>query len=229
MVNIKPFGAWPSPVSADSLAAGLSATDITVDQQFVYWCEVVPSEEGRGQIFSRSLVDGGEPKPLLPFGYSCVTRVHEYGGGSFTVRNGLVLFSNDKDKRLYSIDRKTNAIEPITNDSNGLLRYADMKLNDDNTWAVCIEEVHMEQEEPKDVINRLVSVRVADGAVSILAEGHDFYSAPRISGQKLAFISWDHSNMPWDYTQLNIAEINAEGTGLTTSKQVPTVKESFVV
>ncbi|KAG2219524.1 hypothetical protein INT45_003089 [Circinella minor] len=228
MANIKPFGTWPSPVSADSLAAGLSASDITVDHQTVYWCEVVPSEQGRGQIFSRSLVSGNEPKPLLPPGYSCVSRVHEYGGGSFTVRNGLVLFSNDKDKRIYSIDTKTNVIEPITNDSNGLLRYGDIKLSDDNTWAVCIEEVHKEQEEPKDVINRLVSVRIGDGAVNILAEGHDFYSTPRISGQKLAFISWDHSNMPWDYTQLNIAEINAEGTALTTSKQVPTVKESFV-
>ncbi|KAI9251742.1 Alpha/Beta hydrolase protein [Phascolomyces articulosus] len=228
MVTVKPFGAWPSPVSADSLAAGLSASDITEDQQTVYWNEVVPSEQGRGQIFSRRLATGGEPKPLLPLGYSCQTRVHEYGGGSFTVHNGFVVFSNDKDKRLYSVDTTTGAIEPITKDSNGLLRYADMRLSDDNTWLVAIEEIHKEQEEPKDVINRLVSIRVSDGSIHVLAEGHDFYSTPKLSGHTLAFLSWDHSNMPWDYTQLNIAGITTDGARLTTLKQVPTVQESFV-
>ncbi|KAI9494254.1 Alpha/Beta hydrolase protein [Zychaea mexicana] len=230
MVNIKPFGAWPSPVSADSLAAGLSATDVCIDQQTVYWCEVVPSEQGRGQIFSRSLASGANsvPKPLLPLGYSCQSRVHEYGGGSFSVHNGLVVFSNDKDKRLYSIDSNNGAIEPITGDSKALLRYGDIKISDDNTYVVCVEEMHKEQEEPKDVVNRLVSVRIADGSVHVLAEGHDFYSTPRLSDRAIAYLSWDHSNMPWDFTQLNVADISPDGTSLTDSKQVPTAYESFV-
>ena len=48
------------------------------------------------------------------------------------------------------------------------------------------------------------------GELRILAEGHDFYASPSLSpdGNRLAFIAWDHPNMPWDGTILKLADLS---------------------
>ncbi|MFA4964824.1 MAG: prolyl oligopeptidase family serine peptidase, partial [Thermoleophilia bacterium] len=47
----------------------------------------------------------------------------------------------------------------------------------------------------------------------VLASGHDFYAAPRLSpdGRRLAWLCWDHPRMPWDGTELWVAELTAAG------------------
>ncbi|KAI8393751.1 Alpha/Beta hydrolase protein [Radiomyces spectabilis] len=219
MVQTKPFGAWPSPVTVESLTVGKPATDVCVDPttQCVYWCEVIPAEEGRGQIFSQSLRGPSSPKPLLPKGYSCVSRVHEYGGGSFKVHKGLLVFSNDTDHRLHKIDltRDSLTITPLTPE-NKLLRYADLDITDE--YIVCVREEHFENEEPKDVVNTLVAIDLqGQQPVQIIAQGNDFYSTPRVSpdGKHLAYITWVHSNMPWDFTRLYYASIHYNAGKLT--------------
>ncbi|KAI9322712.1 Alpha/Beta hydrolase protein [Dichotomocladium elegans] len=219
MVEIKPYGAWPSPVTPDSLSAGISATDLMVDGEDVYWNEVIPAEQGRGQIFFKTPVD---TVPLLPAGYSCADRVHEYGRGTFAVKNGLVVFSNDSDSRLYTIREGT--IAPLTADSNNLLRYGDMRIDDKCEYVVCIQEQHFENEQPKDVINRLVSVRLSDGSVHPLAEGYDFYASPRLHGDQLAYVCWKHSNMPWDFTELHVGTFT--GTSIEGTKFIAGNEES---
>lgn len=231
MVEIKPFGSWPSPVSGDSLSGGISAADIVVDRQVVYWCEVVPAEQGRGQIFYRA-PGNAQPTPLLPLEFNCRTRVHEYGGGSFTVKNGLVVFSNNNDGRLYTANLTNGGgdnvdIKPLTPDTGSLKRYGDMRIDEDGHYVVCVEEEHFENEQPKDVVNRLVSVSLKDGAVHVLAEGNDFYTSPRLSGSRLAYITYNHSNMPWDFTMLYLADF--AGSSLKSSTCIAANDESVVV
>ncbi|KAJ8659008.1 hypothetical protein O0I10_005390 [Lichtheimia ornata] len=229
MVEIKPFGSWPSPVSGDSLSGGISAADIVVDRQIVYWCEVVPAEQGRGQIFYRA-PGNAEPTLLLPLEYNCRTRVHEYGGGSFTVKNGLVVFSNNSDGRLYTANLTQGGdnvdIKPLTPDTGSLKRYGDMRIDEDGHYVVCVEEEHFENEQPKDVVNRLVSVSLKDGAVHVLAEGNDFYTSPRLSGSRIAYITYNHSNMPWDFTMLYLADF--AGSSLKSSTCIAANDESVV-
>jgi dipeptidyl aminopeptidase/acylaminoacyl peptidase len=66
-----------------------------------------------------------------------------------------------------------------------------------------------------EVVNDLVSLP-ADGSVAprVIASGHDFYAAPRISpdGRHLAWLSWDHPRMPWDGTELWTAELAGDGS-----------------
>ncbi|KAI7898646.1 Alpha/Beta hydrolase protein [Cokeromyces recurvatus] len=204
MVEIKPYGAWPSPITAESLSAGATATDTCVDNGFIYWCQSVAHEKGRGQIFKQSIHDSQlPPEALLPAGYSCMTRVHEYGLGAFKVSNGLVVFSNNDDSRLYTIFN--NEIKPLTQ-PNTLYRYADLTIDKENRFLVCVREEHFLNEEPKDVVNVLVSIDLNSGHETIIAQGEDFYAFPRLSAQnELAFVCWKHPNMPWDFTRLYYA------------------------
>ncbi len=46
-----------------------------------------------------------------------------------------------------------------------------------------------------------------------MASGYDFYSTPRLSpdGQSLAWLCWRHPDMPWDSTELWLADRDANG------------------
>ena len=65
------------------------------------------------------------------------------------------------------------------------------------------------------VVNDLVSLPT-DGSAEprVIASGHDFYAAPRISadGRRVAWLSWDHPRMPWDGTELWTAELAGDGS-----------------
>ncbi|ORZ09863.1 Alpha/Beta hydrolase protein [Absidia repens] len=214
MVETKPYGSWHSPISAESLTSGASASDVCTDTttQSVYWCEVIPSENGRGQIFKQSLLAGDDkPQALLPLGYNCRSRVHEYGGGGLIVNNGLLLFSNDEDFALYTLNVTDPDAQPRrVTETNQMIRYGDFCLDVDHRFVLAIREEHFENEEPKDVVNTLVAIQLDSGKVKVLAEGCDFYSSPRLSnnGRALTFVSWVHPNMPWDFTQLSYATVH---------------------
>lgn len=221
MVEIKPFGAWPSPITADSLSAGALATDTCVDGDYIYWTQSIAHEQGRGQIFQQPLNDTNvAPKPLLPLEYNCLTRVHEYGRGAFKVSNGLVVFSNNSDTRIYTIDTN-GTISPLTQ-AGTLYRYADFAIDKENRFLVCVREEHFVNEEPKDVVNVLVSIDLKTGKEQVIAEGQDFYAAPRLSkDNELTYISWVHPNMPWDFTKLYYSKTHFdESTGLLELKDL---------
>ncbi|CEP11301.1 hypothetical protein [Parasitella parasitica] len=220
MVEIKPFGAWPSPITAESLSSGSPAYDTCVDNDAIYWCSTVATEQGRGQIYKQTISDSSTPpQALLPEGYDCLTRVHEYGRGSFKVSNGLVVFSNNKDCRIYTIIN--DEIKPLT-PADTLYRYADFAIDAENRFLVCVREEHFVNEEPKDVVNVLVSVDLKSGKETVIAQGKDFYSSPRISpaNNALTYVCWSHPNMPWDFTELYLAKIEFENRQLILSDLV---------
>jgi dipeptidyl aminopeptidase/acylaminoacyl peptidase len=94
----------------------------------------------------------------------------------------------------------------------GPWRYADIILDRHRRRLVCVREAHVE--DAGEAINTLVAVDLNDGAVQVLAEGHDFYASPGMSndGKRLAWITWDHPDMPWDATELWMSELAADGT-----------------
>jgi len=100
---VAPYGAWHSPVSASQVAAASVALGgLAVDGDAIYWVEGRPAEGGRA-VLVRWRADCGVAD-VLPAPWSVRTRVHEYGGGSFAVARGTVVWSHLPDQRLYRVD-----------------------------------------------------------------------------------------------------------------------------
>jgi dipeptidyl aminopeptidase/acylaminoacyl peptidase len=206
-----PFGTWVSPITPALAASGairLSAP--TIDGDHLYWLEGRPLDGGRTVLVCRRA--DGRTVDVTPAGFQVRTRVHEYGGGAFVVSRGTVYFSNDADQRLWRQppDGPPVPLTPAT--SKGSLRFADATVDVPRERLICVCEDHADASgEP---INSLVSVALAGGAPHRLVSGADFYSSPRISpdGKQLAYLCWRHPNMPWEGTELWVANVDEDGT-----------------
>jgi len=204
------YGSWRSPITSDLIASGAVRLDaqIELEGDDVYWVETRPTEEGRYVIVRQS--QDGQVTDITPKPYNVRTRVHEYGGGAFIIDNGTVYFSNFADQRLYRQDTDANP-RPIT--PKGDVRYADGVIDHRRRRIVCVCEDHtVDNNEPA---NSLVGISL-DGAgyIQQLVSGNDFYSSPRVSpdGSHLAWLTWNHPNMPWDSTELWAGEIMENGS-----------------
>ncbi len=210
-MTVLPHGAWPSPITAEMLAtATVGLGGVLLDDGIVYWTEARPSEGGRGVVCKGD--PHTAPVDVTPAGFDARTRVHEYGGGSYTVHHGTVYFSNRPDARLYrQLDGA--APEPITPDTDGAHRYADGTITPDGRWWIGVRERHDLGPAVADVVNELIVVPT-DGSSEprAVASGRDFYSSPRVSpdGDRLAWLEWDLPWMPWDGTELFVADLSAE-------------------
>lgn len=202
-----PYGAWPSPISVDMVVGGSrSVGALWLDGDDLYWLEGRPQDGGRQVLMRRAA--SGEAEDVTPAGPNVRTMVHEYGGGAFVVRDGLIVFSDLSDSRLYT-QRPGAAPEPLT--PEGHYRYADLRLDPARERVLCIREDHTV--EGKEARNSVVAIDLATGAVTTLIDGADFYSHPRpdASGQRLAWLCWSHPNMPWDASELWVGELGPEG------------------
>lgn len=204
-----PYGSWTSPITTDLIVAetvGLS--QLALDGRDVYWVEMRPREGGRNVIVRRA--PDGPCTDVTPPGFDVRTRVHEYGGGAFAVRDGVVYFSNFRDQRLYRQERE-GAPKPIT--PAGELRYADAVVDPRRSRLVCVQEDHTQG--GPEAANRLVSIPLGgDRGARPLLGGNDFYSSPCLSpdGAWLAWLTWNHPNLPWDGTELWVAPLRDDGS-----------------
>lgn len=206
-----PYGSWTSPVTPDHLLAGkTSLSQPFVDAEAIYWLETRPEEKGRNVIVRGS---AGRLEDVTPPGFNARTRVHEYGGGDYAVRDGVVYFANDADQRVYR-QRPGEAPEPLTPEppSPMALRYADFTVDAARNRLLCVREDH--RPAGREAVNTLVTIPLDGGEPIVLAEGYDFYAAPRLSpdGRGLAWLAWNHPNMPWDGTELWLAEVAGDGS-----------------
>lgn len=213
-----PFGAWESPITSKSLTeavVGLGETRFDSNGD-LYWVESRPTEGGRSVIVKRD-TQSGSTMDVTPMGFNARTRVHEYGGGAFTVSQGVVYFSNFQDQRLYAQLAFPGA-EPLPLTPEGKLRFADAAVDAPRERLICVVEDHSAGEKhPRNYI-AAVSMNGDEGTgfpeIKVLVEGADFYASPRLSddGSKLAWIGWDHPNMPWDGTRLFVADVAEDGS-----------------
>lgn len=202
-----PFGSWRSPVTSDLIVSGtVGLEQVQLDGADVYWLEARPMEQGRYVVVRRA--PDGTMTDCTPPPFNVRTRVHEYGGASYLVQGGTIYFSNFADQRLYRHD-PGSLPRPITPDDD--LRYADGIIDMRRGRLVCIREEHAGQGQP---VNCIVSLDLESGAARVLASGNDFYTGPRLSpdGTRLAWLTWNHPNMPWDGTELWVGELRDDGT-----------------
>jgi len=205
-----PCGSWSSPLTAErAVAAGIGLGDVGIDGARLLWQEARPAEKGRSTVICREA--DGTLRELTPAPFDARTRVHEDGGKAYAMHDGVLFCSRFEDQRLYRF-AAGSVPRPIT--PEGLaLRFADLCIDAPRGLLWCVREDHRAAGEPQ---NCLVAVR-SDGddeGGRIVAEGHDFYAAPRLSpdGKQLAWIAWRHPDMPWDGSELWLAEVVADGT-----------------
>ena len=221
MQQSKPFGAWASPISAKLVtSAGLKLGDVKSVDGAVFWAEVRPADKGRCVIVKAAA--GQKPVDLFASPFNVRTRVHEYGGGAWWVDQQFLYFVHWDDQRLYRVSHENQNEQPVAltiePETKQALRYADGCLSADGAWIVCVRERHIDSQSHPN--NELVAIPNAtdvgndsgdtgDSAI-ILASGEDFYSTPRISpdGKRLSWIQWSHPQMPWDGTELMVADIH---------------------
>lgn len=208
-VEQAPYGTWHSPVSPEALVEHVVRLgQLQVSGDDVYWVESRPSESGREVIVRHR---DGDAHDVIPAGFSARTRVHEYGGRCYAARGDTVVFSNWADQRLW-VTSQGGQPQPLTPESKaaGSVRFADPVFSRDGSLVICVREQHLAGGK---VVNDLVAIPMDGGTPIVLAEGHDFYSAPRVSpdGGRLCWITWDLPDMPWDSTQLWVAGLSPRG------------------
>ncbi len=222
-----PYGSWASPITARLIAeSGIALGWLQAAAGELFWVEMRPLEDGRSVLVRRTA--HGEIVDVVPATTNTRTLVHEYGGGIYALHaaaDGSVTayFSEFEDQRLYRLEvsgagggatsgEAASGPRPITPvpPKPRSVRYADGRVTPDGRTLVCVRERH----EDGAVTNELVALPTdGSAAPQVVATGHDFFAAPRLSpdGRQLAWLSWDHPQMPWDGTELWVADLTADG------------------
>ena len=216
MSRVAPCGTWASPLSAADVAAGgLRLGGVSLDGEDIYWLEGRPREGGRYALVRRT--PDGRITEVTPPEINVRSRVHEYGGAAYIAAHGTVYCANFADQRVYRISDEV--AQPVT--APGAWCYADFEIDTRGQRLICVREDHTR--EGREPVNTLVSLSVGSpqagldggppGAGRVLASGADFYSTPRLSpdGSRLVWLSWNHPSMPWDGTELWVAQVGAAG------------------
>jgi len=206
-VRVEAYGSWESPITSDLIVSeAIRLGEVVLEGSDVYWIEGRPTEGGRNVIV-RCTADG-QALDSIGAPFNVRTRVHEYGGAPFAVLHSVLYFSNFADQRVYRLAPDSRP-QPLTPDVD--LRYADGIIDRRRGRMICVREDHTTEGE---AVNTLVSLDLErEGPGTVLVSGSDFYSTPRLhpDGTRLAWLSWNHPNMPWDGTELWTAEVRGDG------------------
>ncbi len=206
--TVAPYGSWRSPITAALIVSETVDLDqVSLDGDDAYWTESRPTEGGRSVLVRRS--PGGDSTDLTPAPFSVRSRVHEYGGGAFAVRDGVVIFSHFADNRLYRLDPAGSGTEPRPITPEADWRYADFVIDTPRNRLLCVREDHsVACTEPA---NTIVAIPLeTHDEQEVVVSGPDFVASPRLSpdGSQLSWLAWNHPNMPWDSAELWVADLD---------------------
>jgi dipeptidyl aminopeptidase/acylaminoacyl peptidase len=197
-----PHGSWPTPLTSELVVrAAARLGEVVVDGDDIWWSESRPSEQGRSVIVRRS--PDGTVTDVLQRPWNARTRVHEYGGGAWTVSDGTLWFTEFSDQRLYRLVPGAATPEPVTPEPPvpAGVRHADLRALPGGLAVLAVRETHPVGAGAADVVNEIV--RVSTDSTEVLVSGPDFVSDPRRGPDgSLAWLQWDHPDMPWDAAQL---------------------------
>ncbi|GBQ63344.1 peptidase S9 [Ameyamaea chiangmaiensis NBRC 103196] len=213
-------------MTADMVAGrGARLADLRVDGGDVLWLESRPSENGRTTALRWR--EGTMVSELTPQPFDIGTRVHEYGGGAYAVRDGVVVASNRSDGFLWVF--APGAAPRVLCAVDGL-RFADLVFLPDGTTVLAIREDHRSPGEPRAAIVAFSLTDTSDAAANpgqVLIEGPDFLAAPRPdpAGRSLAWVAWNHPSMPWERTTLMRARLTRDDAGRLSLDQPVSVAE----
>lgn len=203
----KPYGSWKSPITSDLIvSATIGLSEPAFDGDDIYWLESRPWEAGRNVIVRR--MADGRIEDVTPAPFNARTRVHEYGGGAFAVADGRVCFSNFADQFLFC-ESPGAAPKPVCVEAE--MRYADGEIDRNRNRLICVREDHSDSQH--EAVNTISSIDLANGEARVLVSGCDFYAAPRLDakGERLAWLQWNHPNMPWDGCELWVSVLDDDG------------------
>ncbi|MFK7895875.1 MAG: prolyl oligopeptidase family serine peptidase [Myxococcota bacterium] len=236
MKEIQPCGGWDSEIgSADLVRGALVLSAPRIEEGRLYWLERRPAEGGRQVVVSGRLEEASSEgivdlREESPREVNVRTRVHEYGGGEYTTRGGRLFYVDDANGRIF-VCREGGGARALTPAGSC---YADLLVSPAGDWLVAVEERPVEGGEAE---NRLVAIPLgtaggetqAAGPPRVLASGHDFYASPVFSpgGDELAFIAWDHPNMPWNGTVLETLSWSTTGVSGQVRHRAGGVSESL--
>ncbi len=203
--HISNFGNWPTPISSGLIADATSQLDeATIYGSELWWLERRPDQGGRVDIMRHTTAT----EARLPADFSCRSRVHEYGGGSYCVSHDGVYFVNDQDQDIYFLGHD-DQLRRISTTMD--IRYADLVPDIARQRLICIQEQHYPDKPP---VNSIIAIDLATLVTTVLAQGYDFYASPRLSpnNSQIAWLCWNHPNMPWDAAELWLADFDADGS-----------------
>ena len=213
MAERRPYGLWESPITPGALAGGirLRGPSWDADGRTLGWFE------GRGDrgVAAVATANGGAASIRDVSGDILVRAGVGYGGGDFTLANGHAWFVGHDSQRIYRQPLDGGPARPVT---PAFGEASSPAVSPDARWVAYVHSY-----EDEDVI------AIADSSgkrwPQHLASGRDFYMQPvwSPSGDRIAWVEWDHPNMPWDGSELRVAEIAFPAGGL------PVVARSAVV
>ena len=206
--QIGSFGSWVSPITADAAVAETGTlAEPRIDGDDVYWIEGRPLEKGRNVVVARAA--DGAISDVTPAPFNVRSQVYSYGGGSYAVRNGVLYFVNFGDGQIY---RQVVGDTPTRITSSANCLFADMWVDVARNRLIAIKEERPDGD-VIHAIHKLVAIDIATGYEATLDSGCDFYASPTLSpdGSKLAWLSWQHPNMPWTSSRLNVASLDPAG------------------
>lgn len=219
-------GAWPSEITARRVASAASQLDYPISEHgSIYWLENRPTENGRGVVVQQ--LPDGQRRDLLPAPLNARTRLHEYGGRPYCVHEGALYFCQDSDQRVWrlTVGGDPALAQPLTPDNGD--RYAELLIDSQRQRLIAVREHTRADQHP---LASLVAIPL-DGSQQLtdLVTGCDFYAFPRLSpdASQLAWISWDHPQMPWDHTELWCASFDQDGLAVEPRRLAGHMRESI--
>ncbi|MDX6017441.1 S9 family peptidase [Shewanella indica] len=208
------YGSWASPLGAAEVYGSASAIgELQSVGDAIYFSESSPAEGGKVGI-KRLEKDGSITSVVAP-AFGVGSRVHEYGGGDFLGIGQSLFVTKGQDQLFYRIAPNQEALALTPNGT----RHGECISYPKGSRIICVREDHRQPGEPKA---SLVTINLNfSGEGDIFVDGHDFISSPAINADntQLAWITWEHPNMPWDNTQLWLGDLNRKGQ-LTNIRQI---------